>query len=250
MAISLLNKTEYKINDKVTALIPTLGDYRNDELRRDYDDLISLFLSTPSSYMVELYDMGRDFRQIKEYNFFIELFYGKYKYNIENDKLPDSTILLKGLDLNTLEIQETENGNLVLVDSKGEVIIDEYTYIQIGLLLCEILNTKKYKRKPANDTAYEYFIELEKEHRLNAKRRKRQSDNEFDELIIALVCDEGFPYDFETINQLTIYDFYCCVQQVVKRVNYHNLMRGVYSGFGTVDIKKIKKSELNFLSFR
>ena len=247
MAISLLNETEYQINDKVTVLIPTLGEYRDKKKREQYDSLMELFMTTPSNYMLQLHKLGRDFREISEYVFFLELFYGKY-YLSEKDK-PDSTIMFKGIDFSKLHFSE-DNGKTVLVDDNEEVVIDEYAYIQIGLLICELFNTKKYRKNPANDVAYEYFLELEEEHQRNAKRIKRKEQNEFDELIIALVCDTGFPYDFKSVNELTMYDFYCCVKQVIKRVNYNNLMRGVYSGFGSVDIKKVKKSELNYLSFR
>ena len=207
---------------------------------------------TPSNYMLELHKAGRDFREISEYEFFIENFIMFFWLSqLNGDEVnTDSTILFKDLDFRNIIPFEQDNGKMVLIDKEKNIIIDEYVYMQIGALFCEILNCKKYHKNPANDIAYNYFLELEEEHRRNAKRLKRQQQNEFDELIIALVCKEGFPYNFETVNQLTIYDFYCCVKQIMKNVNYHNIMLGVYSGMGTVDLKKIKKSELNYLSFR
>ena len=252
MAISLLNEREYKITDRVTVFIPTLGEYRNKQNRPNYEMLMNFFLMTPSNYMLELHQAGRDFREVSEYEFFIENFFAFFivdKLNGKEVKI-DSTILFKDLDFRDLFPIEQENGRVVIVDKNNDIIIDEYVYMQIGALFCELLNCKKYRKKPANDIAYEYFLELEEEHRRNAHRLKRKSENEFDELIIALVCHEGFPYDFDTINNLTIYDFYCCVKQIMKWVNYTNLMRGVYSGMGTVNVKKIKKSDLNYLSFR
>lgn len=248
MAISLLNEKQYQITDKVIVNIPTLGEYRSKKHRQDYETLMNLFLVTPSNYMVELYDIGRDFRNIKEYDFFMELFYIDYVAEQGQGSI-DSTILFPNLDFNSLYVGE-DNGKLVLMNENEEIVIDEYVYLQIGAVFCEVLNTKKYRRKPANKTAYEYIIDVEREHKRNRKRMKRQQESGFDELIVALVCDKGFPYDFESVNKLTIYDFYCCVQQIMKRTNYENIMRGAYSGMGTVDLKKIKKSDLNYLSFR
>ena len=54
MAISLLNEREYRITDKVTVFIPTLGEYRDKTKRSDYEILMNLFLLTPSNYMLEL----------------------------------------------------------------------------------------------------------------------------------------------------------------------------------------------------
>lgn len=259
MAISLLNQREYKVTDKVTVRIPTLGEYRGYvgenqfdlKKRADYESLMNLFLSTPSNYMLQLHKIGRDFRQISEYEFFIELFYAEFIYakTITSETI-DSRILFNNIDFRELHIITDDNGKTVIVNDNGEIVIDEYVYIQVGLLFCEILNTKKYRRKPANQAAYDYFIELEEEHQRNRKRIKRKEQNQFDELIIAMVCDGNFPYDFNTINSLTVYDFNCCVRQIIKRVNYNNIMRGAYSGFGTIDLKKIDKAELNYLSFR
>lgn len=252
MAISLLNEREYRITDKVTVFIPTLGEYRDKTKRSDYEILMNLFLLTPSNYMLELSEAGRDFTKISEYDFFIENFFVMFLLpQIQKKEINvNSKLLFKDLDFKTLLPQEQENGRTVLVNADGDIVIDEYVYIQIGLLFCEILNIKKYRKKPANKIARDYFLELEREHRNNAKRINQKAKNNFDEMIIAMVCNPNFPYDFETINSLTIYDFYCCVQQIMKWVNYENLMRGIYSGFGAVDPKKVKKSEFNWLSFR
>ena len=245
MAISLLNKTEYKISDTLTVFIPTLGQYRSEQ-REQYDVLMNLFMATPSNYMLQLHRAGIDFTKLGEYQFFLQLFATDYLWN---ESQTDSKILFKDIDFKDLVVQET-NGHIILCDKQGRTIIDEYTYLQVGALFCEVLNTKKFRKKPANKTAYDYFIELAEDKERNSKRLRRKSETEFDDLIIAMVCQQGFMYDFNTINTLTLYDFWCCVQQIIKNNNYTNLMRGIYSGFGTVNPNKISQSELNYLSFR
>ena len=44
---------------------------------------------------------------------------------------------------------------------------------------------------------------------------------------------------------LSIYQFNESVQQIIKKVDYDNIMHGVYSG--TVDVKKISQTDLNWL---
>ena len=100
MAISLLNEREYKITDRVTVFIPTLGEYRNKQNRPNYEMLMNFFLMTPSNYMLELHQAGRDFREISEYEFFIENFFAFFivdKLNGKEVKI-DSTVLFKDLD--------------------------------------------------------------------------------------------------------------------------------------------------------
>ncbi len=257
-AISLLNQDKFYVNKNITIKIPTLADIRGydssiGKIRtpdRDYEALMNLFIITPSNNMVELWDMGIDFTQITEYEYFIRLFYTEFIFASEKDyDIIDSTKIFEGIDFTKCKIVE-ENNEIIITNNKGELLINELVYMQLSRIFCEILNVTKYRRKPGDNTAKEYILECERRHIANRKKRVQESRNEFDELIIALVCENGFPYDFDTINKLTIYDFNCCVKQIIKRVNYNNISLGLYSGMGTVDRKKIKSSDLNFLSYR
>lgn len=244
---SLLNKKEVEFNDKLTILIPTLGEYRQKDLRDEYDRLMNMFIVTPSNKMVELADKGLDFTKITEYEFFLQLFYSEFVYAPQH-KQPylNSKLIFKDLDFTKCNLIEMNN-QIVIVNENNELLINEMIYRRLSSFFCDMLNTKKYIRKPGDESARLFIIECERRH---LKHRKPESRNIFDELIVGLVCEPGFPYDFDSINKLTLYDFYVCVRQIVKRVNYNNIMNGIYSGFGTVDLKKIKESSLNFLSYR
>ena len=94
--------------------------------------------------------------------------------------------MFKNLDFSTL-IAEEDNGKIILVNKKGETVIDEFTYLQVSALMSELLGgVKKYRRKPANETAFDYIIDVEREHQANAKRMKRKEQMQFDDLIIDL----------------------------------------------------------------
>lgn len=246
-SISLLNKREFKLSDKLTVLIPTLEQYRDKDLRNSYDGIMGLFITTPSNKMVELDNIGIDFTQISEYDFFLSLFYSEFIYaSQKNGVFIDSSIIFKDLDFTKTNIVELNNQKVIVNDNE-EVLIDEHMYMRLSSLFCELMNVKKYRRKPGDKTAKEFIIECERKH---LKHKHIEQGNIFDEMIIALVCESGFPYDFKSINELTLYDFYVCVKQIVKRVNYTNITNGIYCGFGTIDTKNIKESAFNFLSYR
>ena len=61
-----------------------------------------------------------------------------------------------------------------------------------------------------------------------------------------MVNAEQFKYDFESVRNITIYQFNECVRQIVNKVNYDNRMHGVYSG--TVNAKELSQADLNWLT--
>lgn len=72
MAIqSLLDLKTFKIRDWISIKIPTLGEYRK---LKNISELVNMFTTTPSAHMIELDDMGIDFTQISDYEFFLKLF--------------------------------------------------------------------------------------------------------------------------------------------------------------------------------
>jgi len=82
--------------------------------------------------------------------------------------------------------------------------------------------------------------------RMERKRRNGEEEpSQLEQLIVALVNREEFKYDYESVKNLTVYQFYRSFYQIIHKVNYDNLMTGAYTG--NVDTTKIKKSELSWL---
>lgn len=262
--ISLLNKKEFLIRDWLIIKIPSLGEYKEGKHSYDIEKIVSLFTMTPSVYMLELEDMGIDFTTLTDYEFFLRQFFSMFvlpnhtNQLIETGELPEeermkvihSDVLFKDTDFYKCFIIE-RNGEKIICDPHGKLIIDKYIYMQTSSAICEIFSIKKYKRKPANDIAKQYILEREREKAQRAKKRKtNEFQNALDGEIVALVCHPGFLYNFETIKDLTIYDFNVCVKQIVKKEQYDNYMLGAYAGFGGLKLDKIGEDKLNWLSWR
>ena len=64
-------------------------------------------------------------------------------------------------------------------------------------------------------------------------------------LISSLTNCAEFKYRHDDVWTLPIGAFMDSVRRIQKRVNYDNLMHGVYSG--CVEVKKIKKEEFNWM---
>lgn len=232
---SLLFKRDVQINDDIHVLIPTIGEileFGEDE----YYGLVSSLTAMPIDMMAELDDVGIDFTEINEYELFLILFNGL--------KSSDMRLVFGDLDLTAFEpAVNKKNGEVVLYDSAHDIVIDRSIQNMIASALRRIHHLEKNIKKPGNDEAKSYLIELAKKKR---KRRKRgNGGSNLEQLIVAMVNTEEFKYKFDEVKTLSIYQFNESVKQIIKKVDYNNRMIGVYAG--TVSAKEMSQDDLNWL---
>ncbi len=240
--ISLLGRKTYKVSGKVTVNIPSVGLTRGENIEdeNNFWSEVGLFTISPDDMVVELSSAGIDFTEISEYSAFILLYLAQRDEKLKNNV---RDLLFVGFNLWELDVKQTEN-SLVLIDKNNEIIIDENVYSQISELVCYITGREKTKRKKfGNEFAKEKWIEFMK----NKKERalKKKSDNiggALDGIILRLVCNANFPYNFETINNVTLFDLIYSMKQIDKDVNINDLMQSRLVG---VDLSKYPKEQLS-----
>lgn len=237
MSINLLYKRDYPINDKLHIVIPTVGEVLDQE--DEYYSLLYTMTSTPYDMMVELDDMGIDYSKINDYQLF--LLYWRFFSTM------DTSLIFGDLDLSKFEIGvNEENANVILLDRENDIKIDRAIHGKITAILRRIHHLEKNNRKPGNEDAKKYLLERARKKR--ARRQNNTEDSELKKLIVSMVNAEQFKYNYETVKDLTIYQFNESVLQIVNKVDYDNRMHGVFSG--TVDAKKLSQDELNWLSHK
>lgn len=231
---SLLYRREYEIAEGITVVIPTVGQILADE--DGYNEAVAAFTSMPIDFMVPLDDIGIDFSTINEWDLFSMLF-GQMKEM-------DFSLVLKGIQFKDFE-------RCVNKQTQQKVFYNQFTNTEIGKrehaliasTLRKINHMEKDRRKPANEDAKKYMLERA---RAKMKRKKnRKESSQLEQLIVALVNTEQFKYNFDSVRDLTIYQFNECVRQIIHKVNWDNRMHGVYSG--TVNAKELSQDELNWL---
>jgi len=235
MAIeSLLYRHDYPINDSIRVIIPTVGEILDNE--NLYNDIVAAFTAMPVDFMVQLDSAGIDFTAINEYDLFIML---------SNElKRTDTSLVLGSLSLKEFELCiNNQTKKLVLYNEKAGIEIGRKEHSQIASVLRRINHLEKNRRLPANEEAKRYMLERA---RMKMKRRRKTEDSQLEQLIVAMVNAEQFKYDFESVRNITIYQFNECVRQIVNKVNYDNRMHGVYSG--TVNAKELSQADLNWLT--
>lgn len=233
--VNLLYKREYCINDQIRIMIPEIGDVIDNE--SDYYSLVTALTSMPIDLMVQLDDAGIDYTTINDYDLFLILF--------NSIASQDTSLVFGDLDLSKFELAlNKENGMLVVMNPEKGIVIDRAIYNQIATVLRKIHHLEKNRRKPANEEAKEYMLERARQ---KLKRQKNKAyKSQIEPLIIAMVNTEQYKYNFEETRALTIYQFNESVRQVLRKVDYDNVMYGVYAG--TVDPKGLNKDILNWVS--
>ena len=157
----------------------------------------------------------------------------------------DISLLFGSLDLSDISIyQNSQNDSMVLYSPKNDIVIDELIYNNIVKYIRKINNLKRENRKPGNDEAKEFRIKLER------KKQKRNANKPYEpyleKMVIALVNRPEFKYNYEQVNNLSIYQFNQSFEQIKTSITFDNTMIGVYAG--TVDTSKIKdKSCLSWI---
>jgi hypothetical protein len=235
--INLLYKREYAINQNIKICIPKVREILDQE--DDYYGMVSMLTAMPIDMMVQLDDIGVDFTSINEYELFLLLF--------SSLKGRDTSLIFGDLDLNGFSpVVNPQNDCIVLLDSSTGTVIDRNIHWEIAGALRKIHNLKRNNRRPGNKEAREYMIRRAREKM--RRRNSQKKESQLEGLIVAMVNTEQFHYDFEGTGDLTIYQFNESVQQVIKKIDYDNLMYGIYAG--TVNAKELSQDALNWLTHK
>lgn len=235
--VNLLYQRQFRINDSISVTIPTVGQVIDDE--DSYYGLVSILTAMPIDLIAQLDDAGIDFTSVNSYDIFLMMFNGL--------KTQDTSLVFGDLDLTKFQIAMNEqNGNIVLVDPEKDIVIDRLIHSKIADVLRRIHNLDKNRRKPANEEAKEYMLKRAREKYNRHKNKKEES--QLESLIVSMVNTEQFKYNFDTVRDLSIYQFNESVRQIIKKVDYEHRMSGVYAG--TISVKDLSQDDLNWLSHK
>lgn len=236
--VSLIGRRKYKINEDLYLYIPTIGEIRGDcdEDEMNYQAMINLFMATSTNYMVELDAMGINFENISDWQLFGILFNGLNGRNLS---------LLFGINVVAnfqMQMCNEDNSIFYIVDEKANIKITQDIYEKISNMLCKINNVTKEHRKFSNEFSRKHAIERQiKVNQRNKERNKESSSSQLDNYITALVCTADFPYNYETVLNVTLYDFIASVKQIKKKYAVDNYHLGIYTG--NIDLSKSKISQ-------
>lgn len=235
---SLLYAGNVKINDALSIPVPTVGYVIDNE--DEYYDVVCTVIATPYDMMVQLDDAGIDFTAISEYDLFRMLF--------PRIQEMDTSMVFGGLDLSGFKtVRHPDYKEIVIMNPDTGIVIDRAVYAMIVSALRKILNLPKENKKPGNAEARKYLLERA---RIKLKRKMRkakqgQSTSQLESYIVALVNTPEFKYDYESVRDISIYQFYESLKQIVHKIHYDNTMIGYYAG--TVKLDDLPKESRSWI---
>lgn len=232
----LLYCTDYKLTENITIHIPTLKEilaYGED----NYFKIISMILSTSKDYMVQLDDIGKDYEEITDFELFSQMLFLSLKEM-------NSSLVFSNLNLADFELcQNKVNNEIVLYSEKDNLIIDRYIYAIICDKLREILYVEKDRYKAGNKEAKAFIIERTRKKQIKASKKPYKPI--LRPMIISLVNCQEFKYNYNEVLELNIFQFYSSVKAIQKRINFDQIMSGIYTG--AISSKDINMQEINWL---
>jgi hypothetical protein len=231
----LLYADKYEINDKIHIMIPTVGEVLDNEDK--YFEVVYTIVATPYDLMVQLDDNGIDFSKISSFDLFCLLF-GQLRDM-------DTSLVFGDLDLKNFKVAvNNQNGNYVLRDEENDITIDRAIHGQMCACLRKLLNIPKTEKTPGNEEGRIYMLQKARK-KMKRKKKQKQQESQIEDLIVALVNTAEFPYDYESVRGLSIYQFYASLRQIVHKVKFDKTMIGVYAG--TVQFDKLGNDERSWI---
>ncbi len=232
--MGLLYASESFIQDNIVVRIPTVGEILDNE--QEYYSNVALLTATPYEMMVQLDELHMDFTEIDEWGLFCILF--------REIQRRDFRMVFRDLDFKNLTpIINKDSHEVVFVDKNNEVAFDRIAHLRVSRFLRNILCIDKKDKRPANQAAKDYM--LERARTRMSRARKKVIKSQLEEYIVALVNTKEFPYDYDSVRGITIYQFNRSLRQIIKKIDYDNLMIGCYAG--TVDMEKVDQNKLTWI---
>lgn len=234
----------HKINDYISIHVPTLEEiclYGESK----YYQMIYTLCSVGIDLCWQLEEAGIPFDEISDYELFYSLLC-KY-FDIEQTRI----IFGDELNFKKMHLRKDEKGNIYLAqeivadnEQKTTITINESDYYEIVKYLRALHNLKRNDAVAGTKSCRMAFIEdakMEYEAQLLEPRKSHLLP-----LISTMVNSDGFKRDDQTVWDMNIYAFMDSVKRIDKIRSSNLLLQSGYSGFG-IDLKKIKKDELNYM---
>lgn len=231
------------INDFITLEQHSIGeilDYGEQKFYSTFHTMCSSPWDIPST----LDDMGIFFMSITEWELFVMM---KSMYSKET-----TSMLLGDLDLSTFQpmvqtIQNEEGEDIqnIILMNEQEQVIDENVFEVLIAYIREIINFQHKYKKPGNKTTAKILIEDDRRERKRAEEKHKPYESFIYDSVISLVNTEELTYTYETIFDLTLYQFTKSLIQIQGKKSAMALLQGSMSGF--CDTSNIPKEDMQWM---
>lgn len=219
----LISGKDIKINDNI--IIKHLSVQEVLEFgEENYLKAISIFITTPYDYMVELYDAGKLYTEMTNWELFVDLLNANaYKKSYKK--------IIGDYDFIPLK---KEDGEIILYCPEYNFYMDELIYQKISIYLKTINDISlKNPYNPSKENGFKTALikALVEDERYKRKRRKNIQQNKKNILldyVTKLVWKTGRSYS-EILN-MTLYQFRLGIKTLSNIKNYEEIKLAYFTG--------------------
>ena len=232
---------DYQVAKGIIISQPTIGEIMIFGEDR-FNQVLNPFVVNPTSLRVALWQQGKDWTEMSDYELFYQLI-------LQLQPTPKETSMIFGdLDFSKFNLYKRQNEvngelveDIVLLNHEQEVLIDEEIYNHMSSYLRTMFNIFPKVEKAKGRTTKEWMIEGDI---MNSKSQTERKSNLLS-MISFCLNHPGFKYKKSELKELGVVEFYDSVQRLLIYESTSSLMKGIYSGF--VDTSKIDKNEFDFM---
>lgn len=230
---------DYKINDHIVIKQPTMGQLIEFGEKKVYASIMP-FVSNPTTYRLQLWDMGIDWNKISDFELFVML--------VQGLKKEDTSLLFGDFDFSQLKpYVDTANDNtLVLSNVDASIVIDEESYMHMREYIRLMFDQHPKAEKAKGKATKQSMIDEERINLINAQKLNKKEKSIYLPLISAMLNHPGFKYKKHELKDVGIVEFMDSVKRLQVYESTRALMSGMYSGFCDVSKMDLNK-ELNWL---
>jgi hypothetical protein len=225
---------DYVINDQIKLSQPTIGQIV-DYGEAQYFSMIHTLTAIPSDVKSMLWDqMELDWTQVEDFDLFVMF---------SQTMTPDKTGIIFGdLDFSKLKpYRHPQNDEIVLADKDNGILIDKLIYMRMMTFLRKLHNITPKPEKAKGKRARQAMIDEDR------RNRELNKDKPFRSYLLPLISAvkvrQGYTRDY--VRNMGLFEFFDDLSRLQIIYNSDHLMNAAYAG--TLDMKKIKKEELNWL---
>lgn len=236
------------INDFISIQQYSIGDIVEFGEKEFYSTFHTM-CSAPWDIPAMLDSMGVFFMDITEWEMFV-MFHSIYTQKATSMLLGDldiSKFVPMAREKELLENEEEDEEDkyeIILQDEEGHVI-DENVYKILIAYISEIINFQHKNKRPGNKQTAMIFLKEDQRE----QKRKAKKDEPFESFIydsvISLVNTEELSYNYETIFDLTLYQFTKSLIQIQGKKAAIALLQGSMSGF--CDTSNVPKEDMQWM---
>lgn len=226
---------DYQASKKLVVHNPTLSEifaYGEDRYIQD----ISATIMRPYDAAVFLYDLGKDYRDVDNFEFF---------YTFGYQMVSTDCILFPGVNITEFNVGINQGtGEYVLYNK--EIVIDKIVYTKIVSAIREFhFLPDKVFINPGSKYALKVWVKQQKE-KMKRDAKKKRPEFSYADIISSLVNLSGFKYNYDTVRDIHISQLLDSFYRQNKIIEYQNIMNGLFSG--NLDHDKIDIEDISWFS--